>query len=221
MSPLFKKKDLYSREIPHKAFRNSPLFYPYKRLAYLGEYAWWRLKGSPGPRVPHLIKQKTIAEFRQRFGLKVMVETGTNVGNMINVQKDHFREIYSIENNPWYAARAKRIFAKYPHIHTYEGDSGKVLPTIMPVLHEPCLFWVDAHWGKVSAPIKEEMECIYRHPIRNHVLLIDDARWFDGEGDYYSVQDLRDHAAVEFPGAVVEVKDDIIRIYRPEGSKAT
>jgi len=212
----FKKKDPHSREIPHKAFRNSPFFYPYKRLAYLGEYAWWRLKGSPGPRVPHLVKQRTIDYFRREFGLKVMVETGTNVGNMINVNKSRFREIYSIENHPWYAERARRIFANDPHIHTYEGDSGKVLPAIMPLLHEPCLFWVDAHWGKVSAPIKQEMECIYHHPIRNHVLLIDDARWFDGEGDYYSIQDLADHAAIEFPGAVVEVKDDIIRIFKPK-----
>jgi hypothetical protein len=31
-----------------------------------------------------------------------------------------------------------------------------------------------------------------------------------------TVQDLREHAAREYPGSVVEVKDDIIRIYKPK-----
>jgi hypothetical protein len=46
-------------------------------------------------------------------------------------------------------------------------------------------------------------------------LLIDDARWFDGRGDYLSIEELRQHAAREYPGSVLEVKDDIIRIYNP------
>jgi len=147
--------------------------------------------------------------------LRVMVETGTNLGNMINAQKDRFREIYSIELDQWLAARAKRKFANLPNIHLYQGDSGKVLPTIVPQIHEPALFWIDAHWGDIDAPVKKELECIYRHPVRDHVLLIDDARYFDGHGDYYSIEELREHAAREYPGSVVEVKDDIIRIYKP------
>ena len=46
-------------------------------------------------------------------------------------------------------------------------------------------------------------------------MLIDDARYFDGRGDYFSIDELREHAAREYPGSVVEVKDDIIRIYKP------
>lgn len=58
-----------------------------------------------------------------------MVETDTNLGNMINVQKRRFREIYSIEQDDWLAAQAKRKFAQFPHIHLYQGDSEKILPT--------------------------------------------------------------------------------------------
>jgi hypothetical protein len=204
-----------SREAGHKARRSTRLFDFYKRTAFVGEYAWWRMLGRPRPRVPHLVKQRTVTEFAQNFKLQVLVETGTNLGNMVGVQKDRFREIYSIELDEWLVARAKRKFADRPNIHLYQGDSGTVLPTIVPLLQERCLFWLDAHWGDEAAPIKQELECIYRHPIRDHVLLIDDARWFDGRGDYLSIEDLRQHAAREYPGSVLEVKDDIIRIYNP------
>ncbi|HTS12466.1 MAG TPA: hypothetical protein VMH00_10145 [Candidatus Limnocylindrales bacterium] len=205
-----------TREIPDKAFRDSIFFEPYKWVAQRGEYFWWRLRGSPRPKVPHIIKQRTLAEFARRFGLQVMVETGTNLGNMINAQMDRFREIYSIELDTWLAARAKRKFAAYPNIHLYQGDSGKVLPTIIPNITEPALFWLDAHWGAIDAPIKIELDCIYHHPIHTHVLLIDDARYFDGSNrDYPSIDQLRAHAASEYPGSTLEVKDDIIRIYKP------
>ena len=214
---MFRKKNYdETREIPDKWFRDSVFFGPYKWLAQRGEYIWWLLRGSPKPKVPHIIKQRTLAEFGERFKLRVMVETGTNLGNMIKAQRDRFDEIYSIELDQWLAARAKRKFGGDPKIHLYQGDSGKVLPTIVEKIKEPALFWIDAHWGAIDAPVKQELECIYRHPIRDHVLLIDDARYFDGHGDYYSIEELREHARREYPGSVVEVKDDIIRIYRPK-----
>src|SRR5271155_4668316 len=172
-----------NREIPKKALRSTRLFDIYKRTAFVGEYAWWRVRGKPRPKVPHLVKQRTLTEVAQNYKLEVLVETGTNLGHMIGVQKDHFREIYSIELDEWLAARARRKFANNPNIHLFQGDSGKVLPTIIPA-------------------IKEELECIYRHPVRDHVLLIDDARWFDGRNDYLSVEELREHAEREYPGSV-------------------
>jgi hypothetical protein len=216
---MFRHRNIdQTREIPDKWFRDSIFFEPYKRMAFRGEYLWWRLRGSPRPKVPHIIKQRTLAEFAERFQLEVMVETGTNLGNMINVQKDRFRQIYSIELDKWLAARAQRKFAAFPHVHLYQGDSGEVLPAIIPQIKEPALFWIDAHWGAIDAPVKKELECIYRHPVRDHVLLIDDARYFDGHGDYYSIEELREHAVREYPGSVVEVKDDMIRIYKPKRS---
>jgi hypothetical protein len=204
-----------TREIVDKGFRDSVFFEPYKTIAFRGEYFWWRLRGSPPPKVPHIVKQRALADFAKRFNLQVMVETGTNLGNMVNAQKHRFREIYSIELDTWLAARAKRKFAAYPGIHLYQGDSGKILPQIIPTIKERALFWLDAHWGDIDAPIKHEMECIYRHPVRDHVILIDDARYFDGHGDYFSIDELREHAAREYPGSALEVKDDIIRIYKP------
>jgi|ERR1700722_1450343 hypothetical protein len=195
-------------------FRDSAFFDTYKRIAFVGEYSWWRLRGSPRPKVPHLLKQRTLTYFARRFKLNVLVEGGTNLGNMINVQKNRFREIYSIERDDYLAARAKRKFAGCPNVHLFHGDSGEVLPGIVRGLKEPALFWLDAHWGAESAPIRRELDCIYRHPVRDHVLLIDDARYFDGHGDYPSIEELREQAAREYPGSVVESKDDIVRIYK-------
>jgi hypothetical protein len=197
-------------------FRDSVFFDPYKRLAFVGEYVWWNLRGRPRPKVPHLVKQRTLCEFAQRFHLQVLVEGGTNLGNMINVQKGRFREIYSIERDDYLAARARSKFAAYAHIHLFHGDSGEWMPQIVGKLEDRALFWLDAHWGAESAPIRKELECIYKHPIRDHVLLIDDARYFDGHGDYPSIEQLRTQAAREYPGSVVEVKDDMVRIYRPK-----
>ncbi|MGB0036038.1 MAG: hypothetical protein WBP79_11245 [Candidatus Acidiferrales bacterium] len=199
-------------------FRDSAFFDPYKRVAFVGEYVWWRLRGSPQPKVPNLIKQRTLTQFARDFNLQVMVETGTNLGNMVNVQKDRFREIYSIERDDYLAARARKKFARRPNIHLYHGDSAEVLPQIVHALKEPALFWLDAHWGAESAPIRQELDCIYKHPVRNHVMLIDDARWFDGHGDYPTLEELRVRAAREYPGSVVESKDDIVRIYTPKSN---
>jgi hypothetical protein len=195
-------------------FRDSSLFDTYKRVAFVGEYAWWRLRGSPRPKVPHLVKQRTLTYFARRFNLNVLVEGGTNLGHMVNVQKNRFRDIYSIERDDYLAARAKLRFAAYPNVHLFHGDSGEVLPKVVRAIKEPALFWLDAHWGAESAPIRQELDCIYRHPVRDHVLLIDDARYFDGHGDYPSIEELREQAAREYPGSVVESKDDIVRIYK-------
>jgi len=201
-------------------FRDSVFFDPYKRVAFWGEYAWWHLRGRPQPKVPHLVKQRTLAHFARLYHLRVLVEGGTNLGNMMNVQKHRFREIYSIERDDYLAARAKRKFARYPHIHLFHGDSAILMPEIIRAIREPALFWLDAHWGAESAPIRRELDCIYKHAVRNHVLLIDDARYFTGQGDYPSIGDLRAQAASEYPGSVVETQHDIIRIHRPASRDA-
>jgi hypothetical protein len=196
-------------------FRESAFFDPYKKISFVGEYVWWRLRGSPRPKVPHLIKQRSLTQFAHDHNLQVLVEGGTNLGNMINAQKDRFREIYSIERDDYLAARAKRKFGGSPHIHLFHGDSGEVLPRIIADIREPALFWLDAHWGAESAPIRQELASIYRHPVQNHVMLIDDARYFDGHGDYPSIDELKRQASQEWPGSIVEVEDDIVRIYTP------
>jgi hypothetical protein len=154
-----------------------------------------------------------IAEFASRFNLQTLVETGTNYAHMLYVNKDKFREIYSIELDEHRAQSARRKFASRTNIHVLQGDSAIVLPQLLSSLQEPCLFWLDGHDFDIATPIQQELDAIYKHPIRGHVLLIDDARWFDGRTQYPTLQQLREKTAQEYPGHTIEVKDDIIRIY--------
>jgi hypothetical protein len=205
------------------AFRHSFLFHWYKNVAAPVEYALWRLRGSPGPKMPHLVKQRAIRQYAREFGLPILVETGTNYAHMIYVQKDHFREIYSIELDPRKAESARRKFTGQPNIHILEGDSGTVLPRLLPALEGPCLFWLDGHDFDISTPVKQELDALFKNPATNHVLLIDDANWFDGRGDYPSLDELRQQIAREYPRRQMQVTDNIIRIYpsrpRPSASR--
>jgi hypothetical protein len=198
-----------------QAFRETRLFHFYKGISAWGEYLSWKFRAVPGAGAPHLVKQKTIVEFASKFNLRVLVETGTNYAHMLYVNKNRFREIYSIELDDRRAESARRKFANHPNIHVLQGNSADVLPRLLPALKEPCLFWLDAHDFDISTPVKQELDAIYNYPAQAHVLLIDDARWFDGRTEYPTMKTLRETTAGEYPGRVVEVKDDIIRIYTP------
>ena len=67
--------------------RRSRLIFLYKRMAAKPDYLFWKLKGSPRPRVPHLVKQTTLREYARRFQLPVLIETGTQVGQMIDAME--------------------------------------------------------------------------------------------------------------------------------------
>lgn len=203
-----------------KLFRDSMLFHWYKKISAPTEYRLWRLKGRPGPKMPHLLKQRVIQQYAREFSLPVLVETGTNYAHMIYVQKDHFREIYSIEVDEGKAESARRKFAGQPHIHILQGDSGEVLPKLLAAIKEPCLFWLDGHDWDISTPVKKELDALFKHPVQDHVVLIDDASWFDGRTDYPTIEELRAKVAREYPGHLLEVKDNIIRIHKPKRQPA-
>jgi hypothetical protein len=82
------------------------------------------------------------------------------------------------------------------------------------------LFWLDAHYsGEGTAladsetPVLSELDCIFSHAVKGHVILIDDARCFDGKGDYPSLPEIKTYVSERRPDLICEVRDDIIRIY--------
>lgn len=87
------------------------------------------------------------------------------------------------------------------------------------VREERCLFWLDAHYsrgdtarGEEETPILKELELIGAHPVRGHLLLIDDARCFGVDEGYPSIERMRETAARLFPSSAFSVDRDIIRI---------
>lgn len=156
---------------------------------------------------PSIIKQRIVTAFGMLYGLRVLVETGTYQGDMVEAQRPYFREIYSIELSRELHDAAKKRFDQ-PHIHLLQGDSGEMLGNIH--LSEPTLFWLDGHYsggitalGDKECPIFEELAHIKNSDLK-HVVLIDDARLFTG-GAYPTVPELE-----SFIGAPLEVAADMI-----------
>jgi hypothetical protein len=186
----------------------------------------WDFKGYPIP-PPRNVKQKIVKAYGEQFNLKLLIETGTYLGDMIDATRKSFNEIYSIELSDSLYEKAKKRFSKFPHIQLLHGDSSLVLPTVLSSINQPCLFWLDAHYSGgitskkiLESPIIEEMSCIMQHPILDHVVLIDDARCFVGLGGYPSIDELRKLVSQYRPDWVLEVNNDIIRIH-PQLSGST
>ena len=59
----------------------------------------------------------------------------------------------------------------------------------------------------------QELHAILDHDVDGHVLLVDDARYFTGQGDYPSLEALRALVAKRRPRWTLEVADDVIRIH--------
>jgi predicted O-methyltransferase YrrM len=204
-----------------KAFRKllqrTPFYGVYKALGHYPDYWYWKLRGEP-IRSPHLLKQRTVRDYAQHHGLRVLVETGTYYGEMVAAMKDRFAEIYSVEFDSQLAARAAKKFSRRPNIHILAGDSQKMVPELLLSLKEPALFWLDAGyygWAGLQGDkqrLTSELEAILRHSVPNHVILMDDARGLNGQNGAPTVEQLKQRIEAEFPGRNVEVKYDILRI---------
>jgi hypothetical protein len=195
-----------------KALRSTPLWDGFKRAAALPDYYCWRLRGSPMRRVPHLVKQRTLREYARRYSLRVMVETGTNLGQMIAAMLPLMDHIYSIEMDDWSYQRALRKFGGNPRVHMVHGESGRTMPLVLRDLCQPCLFWLDAHNFDKETPIREELKAIIEHGVHGDVILVDDSKWFDGRNQYPTMEWMREFVRRHLPGYGLQDAMHIIRI---------
>ena len=170
---------------------------------------------------PHLLKQKIVKLYAKKFKIKIFVETGTYLGEMIDATKKRFKKIYSIELDDKLYRNAKKQFSMYNHISIIQGDSSEELPIILSKIKQPCLFWLDAHYsagntakGELETPIKQELNNIFTISKFNHIILIDDARMFKGKNDYPTLEELRNFISNKRPYYSFIVKNDIIRIHK-------
>jgi hypothetical protein len=163
------------------------------------------------------VKQDTVKEFQKKYGFNILIETGTFLGDMVESQRNNFKNIYSIELQHDLAKKARERFKELKHVRILQGDSGKLLKGILEEVNEPAIFWLDAHYsggltarGDSDCPIYEEIDVIFEKQ-RNHVLLIDDARCFNGQGDYPEIDQLTNYIQSKNPQYKVSVENDIIR----------
>jgi FkbM family methyltransferase len=190
---------------------------------YLPHKAWnrglWVLRGRPLPASGD-VKQGIVARYARKHGLRIFIETGTYEGEMVAEVQKRFRTIHTIEIFEPLFRNAVEKFSGSSHIHVHHGSSEDLLPAILEMVDEPALFWLDAHYsgdgtgrGQVDSPIVKELQSIFAHPVKDHVILIDDARQFLGKDGYPTLDELRALVLGSRPGAAFQVKDDIIRIH--------
>lgn len=182
----------------------------------------WEAEGRPVP-PPHIVKQWTVKHYGERFALRTLIETGTYLGEMVQAVKSSFRSVLSIELEPILYERAKTLFAQDDHVTIHYGDSGVILADLLASIRHPCLFWLDGHWtggpihaakGQRETPILQELEHIFRHAVKDHVILIDDARLFNGTNDYPSLEELEETVRLHDRSLRFHVENDIIRVHR-------
>lgn len=179
----------------------------------------WEAAGRPVP-PPSVAKRQILRDYVRQTGARVFVETGTHQGLTAQALADVCPQVFTIEIEPAKVAAARARFARRPGVRVLEGDSGKVLPQVLAELKEPALFWLDGHYmtdGRSGnpdehTPISAEIRAVLDHPIRNHVILIDDARLFTGRDDYPSLEALRQTVEQRRPDLHWSVECDIIRL---------
>lgn len=195
------------------------IFSPIKAIYHRDQLNKW--KNSPIGPAPHILKQITIQEYQQQSKSAILVETGTFLGDMVAAQLNFFKTIYSIEvSYPLFIQAESRFSNHLSRVKLLQGDSGNLLPEIVKSLSEKAIFWLDGHYsggitskGESECPIIKELNSILPNTITyQHIILIDDARCFTGEGDYPSIDEIERLVSKINPKYSVKVESDIIRI---------
>jgi len=151
--------------------------------------------------------------------LTQFIETGTHLGDTLAyVAQQKGVHATSIELDEAYFRAAKQRFLRYTNVTILQGDSGKLLPEHVRQLQEPALFWLDGHYsggdtgkGELDTPVSAELEAILGSPVKGHVILIDDARCFDGNQNYPHLDRLLETVRRKDTHHI-EVSTDIIRL---------
>lgn len=167
---------------------------------------------------PHPIKMLVIKSYLKKFNLNTFVETGTFMGDTLGFIAETGCNCFSIELSDEFYKMALKRFKGQANVQLIHGDSGEQLPKFISDLKSPAIFWLDGHYsagntaiGEEHTPISKEVKAVLAHPVKEHVILIDDARCFDGTNNYPYLDELllfiRQDGNYE-----VEVSTDIIRL---------
>jgi hypothetical protein len=145
---------------------------------------------------PALVKRSLLRSIAAARCLKILVETGTFFGATTYALRNDFHRILTIELDETLAKNASRRLRAFPHITVVQGNSAEHLPTICDTLGEPALFFLDGHYsgGQTAradkdSPVLDELAILFGHRA-DHVIVIDDARCFVGDGGYPTVDEL-------------------------------
>jgi hypothetical protein len=153
-------------------------------------------------------KRARLRQIAQEFPVSTFVETGTFLGDTLEYLRTDFKELISIELSPELAARARKRYADNMSIKILAGDSSIVLKSVLERLDGPAFFWLDGHYshsctigdseietalGAQETPILKELELILGRGCDRDVIVIDDARLFNGDNGYPTLHEIQAH----------------------------
>lgn len=177
----------------------------------------WVDMGCPSP-APNAVKFRVVRHHVTAFRTPVFIETGTYLGSMTDFIARTGVQCHTIEIVPAIHERARQILARHRNVTLHLGDSGVVLPALLRKLDRPATFWLDGHYSgsftgrsDLDSPVSAEVDAILSHHVPGHVILIDDAREFTGQGGYPRLSELLAHFEGH-PTYRADVSTDIIRI---------
>lgn len=140
-----------------------------------------------------------LAAFRDKHGIREMVETGTGKGESVSFASNSIHRIYSFEINAQVFEEAANRFITNKNIRIYNVESVFGMKKIFKYYNfrEPILFFLDAHFPgadfghagygdekdeKIRLPLQSELETIVQlrgKDIRKDVFIIDDLRIYE------------------------------------------
>lgn len=197
--------------------RNTFLYDILNRIRYRLEFLEWVF--GKMERAPHILKRKILRKRAGDYGLRTFVETGTFFGDMTFAMRNHFDKLITIELDDYLFGRAVNRFKNYPNIKLLHGDSGVQIVEALKLLEGPALFWLDAHYsggitaqGEQMTPVFAEVKHILTHKIKDHVIVVDDARLFNGSEGYPTFRELQDFVTSVNKNYFTWIENDTISI---------
>lgn len=164
-----------------------------RRVAQCGR---WISEGCRSP-APHLVKMGIIKAYLEMYPVSTFIESGTYMGDTLDFISQSGIDCISIELGEDLFNQACQRFSCRDNVRVVHGDSGELIGGILSELEQPALFWLDGHYsggitaqGTIDTPISQELSAVLGHFIRSHVILIDDARLFDGTNGYPNIVEL-------------------------------
>lgn len=165
-------------------------------------------------------KRRRLRDIAVAMSVDTFVETGTYLGQTTEVLAEVCQHVITIEIDAELHAQALVKFKESSHVDVLLGNSSALFPAIMKELTQPTLFWLDGHYsggrtgGQGAAPILAELRAILEHPIKDHVVVIDDARLFRGRNGYPRLKEIA--RTVEGSAYSMAIDSDLIRIQRQD-----
>jgi len=169
--------------------------------------------------VSDVMKTHAVLKLARLFGVRTLVETGTLDGRMVIATRGWFEEAHTIELSQYHYELSQRRLKGIPNVVRYQGDSADVLEIILPEIHKPVVYWLDAHYsgdntaqGKDLSPLSRELPHICKRlATYDDIILIDDACDMGDQHGYLSLESIAKRIWSVRPDYDIEVDKNIIR----------